>query len=183
MKNILITLFLFCSLFGFSQVPNTTTFSLSDVVSNVTGASGNLSSCFSNAVTAKFDHTYNNDSYAPANSMLRFRNYGGVAQINWSYTNTSSYTGGLYIYYNLPGGGSHSLVNITTNGSGTVYAPVGYDLEVFLYNNYPNYPDILFNDLTITNPSYNYSGHNNGASFNWTPSTTNVITITASVTN
>lgn len=83
MKKLLITLFLFCSLLGFCQVPNTTTFSLQDVVNNVSGASGNLSSCFSNAVSAKFDPAYNNDSYAPANSMLRFRNYGAFVTVYW----------------------------------------------------------------------------------------------------
>ena len=56
------------------SVPNTTTFSLQDVVSATGG--GSLSEAFSNAVSGDFDPAYNNDTYAPSGSMLRFRNYG-----------------------------------------------------------------------------------------------------------
>lgn len=60
------------------RVPNTNTFSLQDVYDSVNShasPSPDLSSCFANANPSYFDSNYNNDSYAPANSMLRFRNY------------------------------------------------------------------------------------------------------------
>lgn len=80
MKKLLLILLLLLPLIGFGQaVPNTSTFSLQDVynaVSNHTPAtSTNLQSCFTNAISGYFNPTYNQDSYAPANSMLRFRDY------------------------------------------------------------------------------------------------------------
>lgn len=75
------SLFLLASIFSFAQVavPNTETFSLQnvyDAVHDHTPATiGTLQSCFDNAISGYFNATYNNDSYAPANSMLRFRDY------------------------------------------------------------------------------------------------------------
>ena len=102
---------IFCLLFSvsFAQVPNTTTFTLQDVVNNVAGASGNLSSCFSNAVSGKFDPAYNQDSYAPANSMLRFRNYGLFHHIG------DSYQGG--IIFKINSDGSHGQITSTSDQS------------------------------------------------------------------
>lgn len=79
MKTLILFLLLI-PFIGFSQaVPNAETFSLQDVynaVSNHTPAtSTNLQSCFTNAISGYFNTTYNQDSYAPANSMLRFRDY------------------------------------------------------------------------------------------------------------
>jgi hypothetical protein len=56
-------------------VPDTTTFSLQDVVNEVNPTTDDLVDCFADAVANKFDSNYNNDTYAPANSLLRFRNY------------------------------------------------------------------------------------------------------------
>lgn len=80
MKNKLLILLLLVSSYCLGQsVPNTETFSLQDVynaVDNHTPATTeNLQSCFDNAISAYFNATYNQDSYAPANSMLRFRDY------------------------------------------------------------------------------------------------------------
>lgn len=65
--------------FGQTSVPNTETFSLQDIYNAVhahtSGTQTNLQSCFDNAISGYFDHNYNTNSYAPANSMLRFRNY------------------------------------------------------------------------------------------------------------
>lgn len=80
MKKLLILL-LFIPVFTFGQVsvPNTETFSLQDVYNAVhnhtSGTQTNLQSCFDNAISGYFNPTYNQDSYAPANSMLRFRDY------------------------------------------------------------------------------------------------------------
>lgn len=56
-------------------IPNTTTFSLSDVITEVNPATPTLSSCFAAAVNASFD-----PSYAGVKDRLsNFRNYGTVA--------------------------------------------------------------------------------------------------------
>lgn len=61
-------------------VPNTETFTLQDVVNAIQWHSPysgtDLSSCFASSISNFFDPSYNNDTYAPANSMKRFRNYG-----------------------------------------------------------------------------------------------------------
>lgn len=61
-------------------VPNTTNFTLTNVraaVEDHAGSiTGTLQHCFNLADNDYFDDEYNDDSYAPANSMLRFRNYG-----------------------------------------------------------------------------------------------------------
>lgn len=63
-------------------ISNTTSFSLQDVVTDLGGGETSLQECFDNAHTEGFDATYNQDSYAPANSLLRFRNYNYVAYNN-----------------------------------------------------------------------------------------------------
>lgn len=71
-------------------VPNTNTFSLQDVWNAIKdrapGTTGDLSDCFANAISNYFDPAYNNNSYAPANSMKRFRNYGKGNPITGVYT-------------------------------------------------------------------------------------------------
>lgn len=46
-----------------------------DAVSDHDAPSDDLQSCFDNAIQAYFNPDYNNDTYAPALSMLRFRDY------------------------------------------------------------------------------------------------------------
>lgn len=80
MRNKLLIFLLLISSYCFGQsVPNTETFSLQDVYNAVhdhTPATiGTLQSCFDNAISGYFNATYNQDSYATANSMLRFRDY------------------------------------------------------------------------------------------------------------
>lgn len=57
------------------SVPNTEIFSLTDVTAELGGGETSLQACFDNANESGFDPTYNSDGYAPASSMLRFRNY------------------------------------------------------------------------------------------------------------
>jgi hypothetical protein len=57
------------------SVPDTETFSLTDITTEIGGGESSLQDCFDNAESLGFDPLYNNDGYAPANSMLRFRNY------------------------------------------------------------------------------------------------------------
>lgn len=69
-------------------VPNNEQFSLLDVINELGGGETSLQSCFNNANSGSFDPTYNNDTYAPANSLLRFRNYQSSQA--WDITGTSS---------------------------------------------------------------------------------------------
>lgn len=92
-------------------VPNTETFTLQDVVNAIQWHSPysgtDLSSCFTNAIPNYFDPSYNNDSYAPANSMKRFRNYGAKNQV--VIINTQNWTapsGVTKIYAMCWGGGA-----------------------------------------------------------------------------
>ncbi len=57
------------------SIPNNDSFNLQDVVTELGGGETSLQECFDNAHAEGFDATYNQDSYAPANSLLRFRNY------------------------------------------------------------------------------------------------------------
>lgn len=99
----------------FSQVytvPNNETFTLLDVYQAVhwhnPSASNNLSSCFTYAISSFFDPTYNNDGYAPANSMKRFRNYGPK--------NLSEYTNGSSGSWTVPAG--ITTIVVTLHGGG-----------------------------------------------------------------
>jgi hypothetical protein len=70
-------------------VPNTTTFSLQDVVTDL-GCAGNLTACFAAAIDATFDPLYKGSK----NNLLNFRNYGGlfvsidIVAISYSYDTT-----------------------------------------------------------------------------------------------
>ncbi|MFA8451761.1 MAG: hypothetical protein ACEPOW_13790 [Bacteroidales bacterium] len=70
-------------------VPDTETFTLQNVADEIGGGLISLQSCFDNANSGGFDPTYNQDSYAPANSMLRFRNYTHVIPANISLGNST----------------------------------------------------------------------------------------------
>lgn len=56
-------------------VPDTTTFSLQDVVDEINPTTNNLVDCIADAVEASYDPTYYT---SPATSLLEFRNYGGL---------------------------------------------------------------------------------------------------------
>jgi len=72
MKNRILFLLVFFNTIVFGQVPNTTTFSLQDVVNEVGPDYSTLSSCFADAYTEYFDPTYSGSK----NNLLNFRNYG-----------------------------------------------------------------------------------------------------------
>lgn len=76
-KSKLLGLFLLLSVACFGQqVPNTTTFKLDTVIDVVGPTTNDLQDCFNDANSSYFNPTYNDDGYAPANSLLRFRDYG-----------------------------------------------------------------------------------------------------------
>jgi hypothetical protein len=73
------------------RVPDTNTYGLTDVVAAVQdhagSITGTLQDAFNNAISGYFDSTYNNDTYAVANSQKRFRNYGPTGTpVTGSYT-------------------------------------------------------------------------------------------------
>jgi len=72
-------------------VPNTTTFSLTDVVAELGGGETSLQDCFNNSTTDNFDPNYNNNTYASPNSLLRFRNY--TTQVPLAYFNGTTSQG------------------------------------------------------------------------------------------
>lgn len=73
-------------------VSNAISFSLQDVVTDLGGGETSLQECFNNAQASGFDPTYNQDSYAPANSLLRFRNYTQYLPMIITYNVTSNDT-------------------------------------------------------------------------------------------
>ena len=75
MKNKLIIIFLFCSLIAFGQsVPNTTTFTLQNVVDAVNPTTNDLVDCFNDANAAYFNPTYGSKTMDPK-TLLGFRDY------------------------------------------------------------------------------------------------------------
>lgn len=99
---LIIGMLLFLSSKG--QVPNTATFSLSDVTTTIFGdasAGRNLSSCFTSANSAYFDPAYSGSK----NSLLNFRNYhcqrpAGLTAYDWNYRyNGVDVTSGNVCYY------------------------------------------------------------------------------------
>ena len=59
-------------------VPDTTTFTLQNVVDEVNPTTDDLVDCFADAVASKFDSSYEGSK----NQLLNFRNYGAAASLN-----------------------------------------------------------------------------------------------------
>ena len=57
-------------------VPNTTDFSLADVIAAVLPSSNDLDECFTDAIAGAFNTTYNPNSTGTNNNLLNFRDYG-----------------------------------------------------------------------------------------------------------
>jgi len=77
-------LFVLFGLFTFAQtVPNTTTFTLQDVVNAVNPTTDDLADCFSDAVSTYFNPSYSGSK----NSLLNFQDYGphnaGCSTLPW----------------------------------------------------------------------------------------------------
>jgi len=85
MKSKLLILGLLLGFLSFGQsVPNTTTFSLQDVVDVVNPTTDDLVDCFSDAVSSYFDATYSGTK----TNLLNFRNYGPKGAVPTVTTNT-----------------------------------------------------------------------------------------------
>ena len=117
------------------SVPNTTTFTLQNVVDAVNPTTDDLRDCFKDAVSLYFDPAYNNSSYAPDSSLLRFRNYN----LTYNCGVSASFSGGETYpsYYRV------SL------GSGTGTVSISFDMQ--------DAPDILivkYNGFVVVNTGF-----------------------------
>lgn len=157
-----------------ANVPNTTSFTLQDVYNSVSShassTSGNLVSCFDNAISEYFDPTYNNDTYngSPLQGMKRFRNYTPVlpiyATISMSYSLVSNPYPGVYNY------SGNIVVNATQSFNGGFY----FSLD-FLSGSIPSgQSEARSVSLTISRPfpflGYNFNTTGEGSSTEYTQS-------------
>lgn len=128
-------------------VPNNTTFTLQQVYAAIqfhsNSVTGDLSSCFANAIPQFFDPTYNQVGYAPANSMLRFRNYGPkytqTFTSSGSWTNSVSGTLKVVVLCWGPGGsggGGHPSADFYGGGGGGGGAFIKALMDVAVGNSY-----------------------------------------------
>ena len=121
-----------------TTVPNTTTFTLQNVVDAVNPTTDDLSDCFSDANSAQFDPAYQGSK----DRLYNFRNYGnqstGTGVLTFSSLNPGSYKSapnGIYPNYT-------AAVQKATDGSGT-----GFEADIAL-------DALLSNGRTV----YVYSG-------------------------
>ena len=66
-------------------VPDTTTFTLQNVVTEVNPTTNDLVDCFADAIAAKFDSAYSGSK----NQLLNFRNYGAINLTSFSTSATA----------------------------------------------------------------------------------------------
>ena len=107
-----------------NTVPNTTTFTLQNVVDSVNPTTDDLVDCFADADSAQFDPAYEGSK----NQLYNFRNYGnkstGTGVLTFSSLNPGSYKSapnGIYPNYT-------ASVQKATDGSGTGFeADIGMD--------------------------------------------------------
>jgi len=96
-------------------VPNTTNFSLQDVVDVISPSHASLQACFDNASDEFFDPLY----VGSKNSLYNFRNYGGSV-VYWKEYDTTSAASGFVLHNNsawatVRGAATGTSVNTTTN--------------------------------------------------------------------
>ncbi len=116
-------------------VPNTTTFTLQNVVNEVNPTTDDLVDCFADATNSSFDSNYSGDK----NNLLNFRNYGGEQY--WDYaagtqstiTNICSLSSTEIIYQQHPTVQAFDFNDpIYSDTSGTL-APAGWWKVSILY--------------------------------------------------
>ena len=121
-------------------VPDTTTFTLQDVVTEVNPTTDDLVDCFADAVSSKFDSNYSGSK----NSLLNFRNYGAVTLTTFHLTvNTPKSTlacdgtANNVAYHN---GGSNTIAavgdTVYSNSTGTTTYPAGTYGQTFYSGGY-----------------------------------------------
>ena len=121
-------------------VPDTNTFTLQDVVTEVNPTTDDLVDCFADAVASKFDSNYSGSK----NSLLNFRNYGAVTLTTFHLTvNTPKSTFACYgtannvAYHN---GGANTIAavgdTVYSNSAGTTTYPAGTYGQTFYSGGY-----------------------------------------------
>ena len=121
-------------------VPNTTTFTLQDVVTEVNPTTDDLVDCFADAVASKFDSNYSGSK----NSLLNFRNYGAVTITTFHLTvNTPKRSFACYgtadnvAYHN---GDANTIAavgdTVYSNSAGTITYPAGTYGQTFYSGGY-----------------------------------------------
>ncbi len=121
-------------------VPDTNTFTLQDVVTEVNPTTDDLVDCFADAVASKFDSNYSGSK----NSLLNFRNYGAVTLTTFHLTvNTPKSSFACYgtannvAYHN---GGSNTIAavgdTVYSNSAGTTTYPAGTYGQTFYSGGY-----------------------------------------------
>ena len=121
-------------------VPDTNTFTLQNVVTEVNPTTDDLVDCFADAVASKFDSNYSGSK----NSLLNFRNYGAVTLTTFHLTvNTPKSSFACYgtannvAYHN---GGSNTIAavgdTVYSNSTGTTTYPAGTYGQTFYSGGY-----------------------------------------------
>ena len=105
------------------SVPNTTTFNLQQVTTEIygdTNSGRNLNACFNDAALNKFDINYRGN----LDRLLNFQNYGATQPVaNRSYLLESGGTSHTINYINSSGGNAN--VTLPANNSATICARQG----------------------------------------------------------
>lgn len=110
------------------SVPNTSTFSLQDVVDEVGPTTNDLVDCIADANSADYDPAYYT---SPATSLLEFRNYAGPLQISIVSSGTST-TSGTSITHQLGYIDVGNMVVVTVfqdSPTSIITTPSGYTVE------------------------------------------------------
>jgi hypothetical protein len=105
MKSRLLIILLIVGFNVFAQVPNTTTFTLQDVVDEVNPTTNDLQDCFSDAIADYFNPTYEGSK----NSLLNFRDYGSH--------NATADLSGAYLVWELDAITSGVVQDATANNN------------------------------------------------------------------
>jgi len=121
-------------------VPDTTTFTLQDVVTEVNPTTDDLVDCFADAVASKFDSNYSGSK----NSLLNFRNYGAVTLTTFHLTvNTPKSSFACYgtannVAYHDGAANTIAAVGDTiySNSAGTTTYPAGTYGQTFYSGGY-----------------------------------------------
>jgi hypothetical protein len=121
-------------------VPNTTTFTLQNVVDEVNPTTDDLVDCFSDSTASRFNSSYNPNAYGTDNNLLNFRDYTDALTSFSSSSGQGTTTGictaeMLSLYYHT-GSGSIPVSGDTcysNSGGTTVLPPNFYRIAAYSY--------------------------------------------------
>ncbi len=140
-------------------VPNTSTFSLQDVVNEINPTTDDLVDCIADAISSDYDPTYYT---SPATSLLEFRNYAGSGAVYISSSGTSSTTSTTinYTLGSVPVGDMIVLTVFQDSPTSTITTPSGYTVERSTLDGIHVFSKVNLNptnqSVTITSQSSGY---------------------------